>query len=288
MAPLALEQRRLAALERLGIMDTGPEESFDRLVNIARRFYNTPIAMFSLVDEKRQWFKSKHGLDVCQTPRSLAFCDYAIKQDSVFVVADATKDPRFCTNSLVTGEPHIRFYAGMPVREPGGFKIGTLCIIDRVPRGITEPELDVLRTLASLIEDEVERSYFGLKHQRLVPVSRLNRAIHRAQNVFHTDNNQDAAFELLLSDLLVLTDSQVGFIGEVLTNSGGNPYLHVRAITDIARDSQSKPPGQQRQGSGTLVERLDTLIGASLLSLEVILENEFDTDASSGGLPPDH
>ncbi len=282
---LVLEKRRLAALERLAIMDTASEERFDRLVNIARRFYNTPIALFSLVDEKRQWFKSKHGLEVSETARSLAFCDHAIKQDSVFVIADASKDPRFWANPLVTGQPHIRFYAGMPVREPGGFKLGTLCIIDRVPRNISESELDVLRTLASLIEDEAERSYYSLKHQRQVPVSRLNRAIHRAQNVFHTHDDQSAAFELLLSDLLVLTDSQFGFIGEILTNNEGDPYLHMGAITDIAWDSVSNQDGQQRQGAGILFERLDNLIGASLLAPEVILTNDARVDGLPAGRP---
>lgn len=286
MDPVNREKRRLAALERLAIMDTGSEERFDRLINLARRFYNTPIALFSLLDEKRQWFKSKRGLDLSETPRCVAFCDHAIRQDSVFVVPDATKDERFCSNPLVTGEPHIRFYAGMPVREPSGFKMGTLCIIDRKPRDIPEHELDVLRALASLVEDEVERFYHASQYQKQVPVSRLNRAIQRAQNVFHTDDNQDAAFELLLSDLLVLTDSQFGFIGEILTNSDNSPYLRVGAITDISWSSESAKRFQQRQTRGMLFERLDSLIGASMLSDEVLLSNEFESDSRAGGLPP--
>ena len=288
MDPVTREKRRLAALERLAIMDTGSEERFDRLINLARRYYNTPIALFSLLDDKRQWFKSKRGLDVKETPRSIAFCDHAIRQDSVFVVADASKDERFCNNPMVTGKPHIRFYAGMPVREPSGFKMGTLCIIDRKPRDIPEHELDVLRTLASLIEDEVERFYHASQYQKQVPVSRLNRAIQRAQNVFHTDDNQDAAFELLLSDLLVLTDSQFGFIGEVLTNSDNSPYLRVGAITDISWSSDSAKRFQQRKTRGMLFERLDSLIGASMLSNDVLLSNEFASDSRAGGLPPGH
>jgi diguanylate cyclase (GGDEF)-like protein len=288
MDPVNWEKRRLAALERLAIMDTDSEERFDRLTNLARRYYNTPIALFSLLDEKRQWFKSKRGLDIKETPRPIAFCDHAIRQDSVFVVADATKDERFCNNPMVTGEPHIRFYAGMPVREPGGFKMGTLCIMDRKPRDILEHELDVLRTLASLIEDEVERFYHASQYQKQVPMSRLNRAIQRAQNVFHTDDNQDAAFELLLSDLLVLTDSQFGFIGEVLTNSDNSPYLRIGAITDISWSSESAKRFQQRKTRGMLFERLDSLIGASMLSDDVLLSNEFASDSRACGLPPGH
>lgn len=131
-----LEKQRLKALRNLGILDTPPEERFEKLTKIARRFYNVEIAMFTLVDEHRQWFKSKQGLDVDETPKSMAFCDHTIQQDKILIV--------------------IRFYAGMPVREPSGFKIGTLCIIDPEPRAVAEFELDVLRTLASLVEDELE------------------------------------------------------------------------------------------------------------------------------------
>ncbi|MEH6357110.1 MAG: EAL domain-containing protein [Marinobacter sp.] len=286
MDPVTLEKRRLAALERLAIMDTGSEERFDRLINLARRFYNTPIALFSLLDEKRQWFKSKRGLDVSETPRGVAFCDHAIRQDSVFVVPDATKDERFCNNPLVTGEPHIRFYAGMPLREPGGFKMGTLCIMDRKPRYIPEHELDVLRVLASLIEDEVERFYHASQYQKQVPVSRLNRAIQRAQNTFHTDDDQDAAFEILLSDLLVLTDSQFGFIGEVLTNSDNSLYLRVGAITDISWSPESADRSQQRKTKGLLFERLNSLIDTSMLSDDVLISDGFESDSQAGGLPP--
>jgi diguanylate cyclase (GGDEF)-like protein len=288
MDPVNWEKRRLDALERLAIMDTGSEERFDRLTNLARRYYNTPIALFSLLDEKRQWFKSERGLDIKETPRPIAFCDHAIRQDSVFVVADATKDERFCNNPMVTGESHIRFYAGMPVREPGGFKMGTLCIMDRKPRDIPQHELDVLRTLASLIEDEVERFYHASQYQKQVPVSRLNRAIQRAQNTFHMDDDQDAVFEILLSDLLVLTDSQFGFIGEVLTHSDNNPYLRVGAITDISWSPESVDRSVQRKTRGLLFERLNSLIDTSMLSDEVLISDGFESDSQAGELPPGH
>jgi diguanylate cyclase (GGDEF)-like protein len=288
MDPVTSEKRRLAALERLAIMDTGSEERFDRLINLAQRYYNTPIALFSLLDDNRQWFKSMRGMDVKETPRSIAFCDHAIRQDSVFVVADASKDERFCNNPLVTGEPHIRFYAGMPVREPGGFKIGTLCILDREPRDIPEHELDVLRTLASLIEDEVERFDHASRNQIQVPVSRLNRAILRAQNIFHIDDDQNAAFELLLSDLVVLTDSQFGFIGEVLTNSDNTPYLRVGAITDISWSPESADRSVQRKTRGLLFERLNSLIDTSMLSDDVLISNGFESENQVDELPPGH
>ena len=129
-----IEERRLAALAKLGILDTPPEERFDRLVRIARKVYNVKIALFSIVDEERQWFKAKDGLEPRETHRSFAFCDHAIRQEKPFIVEDASKDPRFRNNPLVTGGPQIRFYAGIPVREPGGYKLGTICIIDDKPR----------------------------------------------------------------------------------------------------------------------------------------------------------
>src|SRR5690554_1348661 len=266
-----MEKRRLAALEKLGIMDTPPEERFDRLVRIARQFYRVKTALFTVLDDKRQWFKSKDGIDAKETPRSVAFCDYAIRQDKAFIVEDASKDPRFKSNPFVTGQPHVRFYAGIPVREPSGFKLGTLCIIDDKPRQIQEVDLDVLRTLASLIEDELECAYLSGGDAGDVAVSHLSRAIQRAQNVFLTNDNERAAFELMLADLLALTGSQFGFIGEVLYHDDGTPYLKVGAITNIAWSPETQALFQQVERRGMLFERLDNLLGAGLVSGGVVL-----------------
>ncbi|AMQ87550.1 EAL domain-containing protein [Marinobacter sp. LQ44] len=283
-----MEKRRLAALEKLGIMDTPPEERFDRLVRIARQFYGVKTALFTVLDDKRQWFKSKDGIDAKETPRSVAFCDYAIRQDKAFIVEDASKDPRFKSNPLVTGQPHVRFYAGIPVREPSGFKLGTLCIIDDKPRQIQEVELDVLRTLASLIEDELECAYLSGGDEGDVTVSHLSRAIQRAQNVFLTNDNERAAFELMLADLLALTGSQFGFIGEVLYHDDGTPYLKVGAITNIAWSPETQALFQQVERRGMLFERLDNLLGAGMVSGGVVLTNNYANDARRGGLPPGH
>jgi diguanylate cyclase (GGDEF)-like protein len=283
-----MEKRRLVALEKLGILDTPPEERFDRLVRIARQFYHVKTALFTVLDDKRQWFKSKDGIDASETPRSVAFCDHAIRQDRAFIVEDAAQDPRFKSNPLVTGDPHIRFYAGIPVREPSGFKLGSLCIIDDKPRQIQEVDLDVLRTLASLIEDELECAYLTGGDEGDVAVSHLSRAIQRAQNVFLTNDNERAAFELMLADLLSLTGSQFGFIGEVLYHHDGKPYLKVGAITNIAWSPETQALFQQVERRGMLFERLDNLLGAGLLSGGVVLTNNYASDARRGGLPPGH
>ncbi|WP_273204723.1 GGDEF and EAL domain-containing protein [Marinobacter subterrani] len=283
-----IERRRLAALDRLGILDTPPEERFERLTRIARQYYGVKTALFSVLDEDRQWFKSRQGLDTTETPRAVAFCDYAIQQDKLLLVEDATRDPRFQKNPLVTGKPHIRFYAGMPVREPSGFKIGSLCIIDDKPRQFSEIDLDVLRSLASIVEDELERSYIDSDNNEYVPVSHLGRAIHRAQNVFLTSDNERAAFELMLSDLLSLTGSQFGFVGEVLHRQDQTPYLKIGAITNIAWSPETQALYQEVERRGLVFERLDNIMGRPMVTNEVIVSNNLASDARRGGLPKGH
>ncbi|PXX92646.1 hypothetical protein DIT71_05530 [Marinobacter vulgaris] len=288
MTTTNIEKRRLAALERLGILDTPPEERFERLTRIAKQHYRVKTALFSVLDEDRQWFKSRQGLDVSETPRSIAFCDYAIQQDKALVVEDATADPRFNTNPLVTGKPFIRFYAGMPVREPSGFKIGTLCIIDDKPRQFTGIDLDILRSLSSIIEDELEHSFLAADDQEYVRVSHLSRAIHRAQNVFLTSDNEREAFEQMLSDLLALTGSQFGFIGEVLRRDDQTPYLKIGAITNIAWSPETQALYQEVERRGLIFDRLDNLMGQPMVTGDVIISSDLAADPRSGGLPDGH
>jgi diguanylate cyclase (GGDEF)-like protein/PAS domain S-box-containing protein len=150
------EAERLAALERLGILDTAPEERFDRLVRLAAAALDTPIALVSLIDETRQWFKARVGIDATETPREHAFCAHAIaSDDEPFVVPDALHDARFAANPLVVGDPKIRFYAGAVLRDPTGHAMGTLCAIDRTPRDLSDAQRRLLRDLADLAEHEL-------------------------------------------------------------------------------------------------------------------------------------
>ncbi|MGL5305589.1 GGDEF domain-containing protein [Aeromonas jandaei] len=149
------EKQRLDALRRLAVLDSPAEERFDRITRMARNMFDVPIALVSLVDENRQWFKSCCGLPVLETPREISFCGHAILGEELFVVEDATQDPRFFDNPLVTGEPHIRFYAGHPLEVGDGLKLGTLCIIDRKPRSLSDKDQALLADLASMVESEL-------------------------------------------------------------------------------------------------------------------------------------
>lgn len=150
------ERQRLDALRRLAVLDTPAEERFDRITRMARNMFDVPIALVSLVDENRQWFKSCCGLPVLETSRDISFCGHAILGETLFVVEDASQDPRFADNPLVTGEPHIRFYAGHPLEVGNGLKLGTLCIIDRKPRIFGQREKALLSDLASMVESELQ------------------------------------------------------------------------------------------------------------------------------------
>jgi len=150
------ESHRLDALRRYHVLDTQPEAAFDDLTRLAARICGTPVSLITLLDESRQWFKSHVGLELSETPREYAFCGHTILQEDVFVVEDASRDDRFADNPLVTGEPAIRFYAGMPLVTPDGFALGTLCVLDRAPRQLTPDQAEAIKTLTRQVMTQLE------------------------------------------------------------------------------------------------------------------------------------
>jgi GAF domain-containing protein len=167
MMPSPKDERRIEILRRYEILDTFPEASFERLTRLVANIFRTPIALISLLDENRQWFKSHYGIDATETPLHVSFCRHAIEHEGIFVVPDATKDNRFSNNSLVTGDPGIRFYAGAPLHTPDGAPVGTLCVIDKLPRRALMPtEEQMLADLAAMVVDEMELRFALRQAQR--------------------------------------------------------------------------------------------------------------------------
>lgn len=150
------EAKRLAALARYRVLDTQAEQTYDDIVKAASFVCGTPIALVSLIDDRRQWFKARVGLDASETPREQAFCAHTIAQMRTMVVEDATRDSRFAQNPLVTGEPKIRFYAGAPLITPDGFGLGSLCVIDRQARQLDSSQIEILEALARVVVNSLE------------------------------------------------------------------------------------------------------------------------------------
>ena len=150
------EVARVAALQRYAILDSEPEQGFDDLTLLASYICQTPIALISLVDENRQWFKSRVGLSISETSREIAFCSRAILQSDIFIVPDTLQDERFRNNPLVVSEPNIRFYAGAPLITEEGYALGTLCVVDRTPREVSPDQKEALKALSRLVLAQLE------------------------------------------------------------------------------------------------------------------------------------
>ncbi len=150
------EAKRLKVLWQYEVLDTVPEEVFDDLTELAAQICEAPIALISLVDEERQWFKSRVGTTLNETSRDVSFCAHAISQNDLFIVPDALRDPRFARNPMVTSDPRIRFYAGAPLITPDGHALGALCVIDKVPRELRLEQKQALRILARHVVSQLE------------------------------------------------------------------------------------------------------------------------------------
>lgn len=393
------EAARLQALRATELLDSEPEERFDRLTRLAQQCLGVPVALVSLVDESRQWFKSRPGLDVCETPREISFCGHAILAGEIFEVSDASLDPRFADNPLVAGEFGLRFYAGAPLLADG-HRVGTLCIIDRRPRCLTASEKAVLRGLADCVQEEIGRicaqrlqaqiavssarstsilhgltdlalvvdrggvciecndhpdlyqpraAVLGRRLGDILPPALLGRCLEamdaanttrervaityhldvpggaadfeawfqrlddeqtlivirnisrekatqaallrqhrlsdmiaRAQLRFIREEDRRRAFDELLDDLLALTTSEFGFIGEILQDEGGAPYLDAYAITGRG-DACARAPDS---ADTTECRALEIMSGVAMVTAQAVIANDPRCDPRLAGLPP--
>lgn len=155
------ELERVCALRSLHILDSAPDERFDRITRVAKKLFNVPIVLISFVDSHRQWFKSRLGIEATETSREISFCSHTILQDEMMMVEDATKDDRFIDNPMVCGEPYFRFYIGYPLKLFNQYNVGTLCLIDKKPRKFKFEEMKVLKDLATMVQEELESMHLS-------------------------------------------------------------------------------------------------------------------------------
>ena len=213
----ARETERLSALNRMELMDTAPEPEFDELVETAAAICEVPISLVTLVDERRQWFKAAIGLTISETPREVAFCAHAIKQPELMLVEDATSDPRFAANPLVTGENHFRFYAGMPISSPDGFALGTLCVLDRVPRKLTTTQVAALKVLGRQVNARMELRLHRLQMERALAAAEEARAKLAASEHRFMTFMDSAPFIAFLKD----ADGRIIFYNQMTADTFG-------------------------------------------------------------------
>lgn len=181
------EAERLQALTTSGLLNNLADEGFDRFTRLAQALFGCKISLFTLIDEQKQWFKSRQGTALKETPRDVSFCAHAIFNDDVLYVPDATLDQRFADNPLVTGLPAIRLYAGVPLHSPQGFPLGTLCIIDDIPRELNALQLTLLQDLAALAETEIAARFTQLAQQRKQQeLQAADNTIKRLQSIIDT------------------------------------------------------------------------------------------------------
>jgi len=201
-APIPIDEvRRLETLRVLNILDTDPEERFDRFTKFGKSILDVPIILISLVDESRQWFKSCIGLEATETPRDISFCGHAIMQDDTYIITDTLLDARFADNPLVVGAPHIRFYAGHPICATNGKKLGTFCAIDTKPRELSQSDLMHLKTLANMVEHEIHI---------LEALASSQRVLRDSQNMLKSviDTSLDGVIQMNASGMITMWNGQ--------------------------------------------------------------------------------
>ncbi|SHF10751.1 PAS domain S-box-containing protein/diguanylate cyclase (GGDEF) domain-containing protein [Modicisalibacter ilicicola DSM 19980] len=286
------DSSRLEALDSLRLLDTPFEERFDVLTRLACRLFDVPIALVSLVDDERQWFKSAQGITLRETPVEYAFCAHVVEANATLVVTDASQDPRFRNNPLVLGAPHIRFYAGVPIHGPAGMPLGTFCIIDTRPRGLSEHDKETLHSLARLVTLDIAHGrqplYLGeLPESESAMETTVGALSTRAEQRHRAGAAPRLILLELLDDLLRLARCEYGLVGEVRPMDG-TLTLDVLGMSlgEVSHDAQAFFSQGRRRLS---LERMNALVDNRLLRPEIQVFSERDfARMPSSALPENH
>nr|WP_232225679.1 response regulator [Leptospira broomii] len=231
---------RLRELDRYKVLDTPPEKKYDGITKAASLICSAPIALISLIDANRQWFKSKTGLDVSETPRDISFCQFAIQGQEILIVEDTSKDERFQKNPLVSGSPFIKFYAGAPLLTPSGIAVGTLCVLDTVPRGLDSKQLEALRALADSVVAYME---LEANTRELIHAQAITLDLQKAREQFFVNMNHE--FRTPVHGILGMVD----LLHQTETNQIQSEYLDsvkesgehlIRLINDVIDFSKAE------------------------------------------------
>ncbi len=194
------DEGRLAALHRLNVLDSAAEQPFEKIVTLVRTVLAVPIATVSLVDRDRQWFKARHGLEATETPRSVSFCTHTIQQREPLIVEDAAADPRFAGSPLVVGPPYIRSYAGVPLRTPEGYNVGSLCAMDTRPRRFSPADIGILSNFANIVCDELQLRLIAQSDHLTGALTRRGFA-EQAEREINRSGRYDRPSSLIMLDL---------------------------------------------------------------------------------------
>ena len=239
------ENKRLESLKKYSILDTLPEKEYDEITELASYICETPISLVSLIDDKRQWFKSHHGLNVDSTPKNIAFCAHAINdKNNILIVPDSRKDERFHDNPLVTGEPYVIFYAGIPLISSDGFPLGTLCVIDNKPKELKDSQLKALKALSNQLMSifearkkalELDKKYYELELQNKGLEDFAKIAAHDIKSPV---NNIKQLIDLLQESHLDQNNHEAREITQMISNSSTKLTNLIDGILDYSRNSK--------------------------------------------------
>lgn len=286
--PADNESGRIEALLNFRVLDTPPEQAYDDITQIAAEICQTPISLVSLVDTDRQWFKSRVGLDATETPRDLAFCAHAILQSGLFVVEDTLQDERFADNPLVLEDPKIRFYAGAPLVTHDGHGLGTLCVIDREPRQLSDSQKATLLALGRQVVSQLELRLHALKLKREVDLRDhiMSLLSNNLLSAFTTING----FSNILSNRLEkLSGEQIKELALDIAHTGENAHQQLKSIIEWSRqrgeqENIKKQPVDAKSACEQVLQLLSKQAGDKNVTLELICPDNLTLNTNANVL----